>query len=263
MVEILSSVCFSTKYQKKMKNLKTYILAGIAMLVGSASVSAQDFVMNESEAGLGSLAAYEQQRLEELPYIQAYQAEDGSILKAADAVGWGIEIFGGASYMHVDNYFTPEAGLSVRYDAKKVSYRVSASALWREYNAESIEPGKKYMSYSADAAFHVNLINRGWHVNVLSLYANIGYMYGQHRYAVKAETEEGTWSTVVKHNGSGITFGGGLEYRAQFFATGNALVLRAGYKTLPNTYVNNTHIEGMVYVSLGFNFGINRSRVRN
>lgn len=262
MVEILSSVRFSFNTKKKMKNYK-YILAGIAMLVGSVSVSAQDFVMNESEAGLSSLSAYKEQRLEELPYIQAYQAEDGSILKAADCTGWGIELFAGAGYMHADPYFTPEAGLSFRYDAKKVSYRVSASALWREYNAESIEPGKKYVSYSADAAFHVNLINKGWHVNVLSLYANIGYMYGQHRYAVKAEIEEGTWSTVVKHNGSGITFGGGLEYRAQFFATGNALVLRAGYKTLPNTYVNNTHIEGMVYMSLGFNFGINRSRVRN
>ena len=252
-----------------MKNFNKYVVAGIAMLAISVSVNAQesvkdstDFVINKSESGLSSLAAYKEQRMEDLPYIQFYQADDGTILKAADAVGWGIELFAGAGYMHADPYFTPEAGLSVRYDAKKVSYRVSASALWREYNAESIEPGKKYISYSADAAFHVNLLNEDWHVNVLSLYANVGYMYGQHRYALNAETEDGTWSTVIKHNGSGLTFGGGLEYRAQFFATGNALTVRAGYKTLPNTYVNDTHTEGMAYISIGFNFGIGRNKVK-
>ena len=234
-------------------------------MLATSVVNAQstDFIINKSETGMESLSAYKEQRLEDLPYIQAYQAEDGTILKAADCTGWGIEVFAGAGYMHAaPRFITPEAGVSFRYDAKKVSYRVSASALWREYNAESIEPGKKYVSYSADAAFHVNLINKGWHVNVLSLYANIGYMYGQHRYAVNAETEEGVWSTVVKHNGSGITYGGGLEYRAQFFATGNSLTIRAGYKTLPNTYVNNTHIEGMVYMSIGFNFGIGRNRIK-
>ena len=249
----------------RMKNLEKMLASAVILLVGTSGIiNAQnkDFSFEKSQNGEESLAAYEQQRLEDLPYIQAYQAEDGTVLKAADCVGWGVEIFAGAGYLHADPSFTPEAGLSFRYDAKKVSYRVSASALMRQYNAESVEPGKKYISYAADAAFHVNLLNKGWHVNVLSMYADIGYMYGRHRYAVEAETEEGTWSTVVKHNGSGLTYGGGLEYRAQFFATGNALVVRAGYKTLPNTYVNNTHVEGMAYISLGFNFGCGRNRVR-
>ena len=240
------------------------LLTAIILLVGTSGITnAQNKDFTKSQNGQESLAAYEQQRLEDLPYIQAYQATDGTVLKAADTEGFGVEIFAGAGYMHADNYFTPEAGLSLRYDAKKVSYRVSASALMRRYNAESIEPGKKYISYAADAAFHVNLFNRGWHVNVLSLYANVGYMYGRHAYSVgEAEVENGTLIQTVRHNGSGITFGGGLEYRCQFFATGNALVVRAGYKTLPNTYVNHTHVEGMAYVSIGFNFGCGRNRVR-
>lgn len=225
-------------------------------------VSAQTFKMNRSTNGNNSLSAYEQKRLEALPYIQAYQASDGTVLKSADSEGFGVEVFAGAAYVLPEEYFTPEIGLSFRYDAKKVSYRVSASALTREYNSESIEPGKRYYSYAADAAFHVNLLNKGWHVNVLSLYGNVGYLYGRHRYAVEAETQEGVWTTTVKHNGSGITYGGGLEYRCQFFATGNALTIRAGYKTLPNTYVNNTRVQGSVYLQLGFNFGCARNRVR-
>ena len=88
-------------------------------------------------------------------------------------------------------------------------------------------------------------------------------MFGKHNYKVgEAEVEEGTILTSVRHNGSGITFGGGLEYRAQFFATGNAMTIRVGYKNVPNTYVNNTKHNGMVYAQVGFNLGIKRSRVR-
>ncbi len=245
-----------------MKKIEIVAAVVVMVILGMASAQAQKFEIIRTSEGDSALADYKNQLLEDLPYLQAYQEDSGNVLKAAATCGWGVEVFAGAGYLHADPYFTPEAGLSVRYDAKKVSYRVSASALWREYNAESIEPGKKYISYAADAAFHVNLIDGKWHVNMLSLYANIGYMYGQHRYAVnEAGAEEGEgWSAVVKHNGSGVTFGGGLEYRCQFFGTGNALTIRAGYKTLPNTYVNDTRTEGMVYMSIGFNFGLKRMR---
>lgn len=146
--------------------------------------------------------------------------------------------------------------------AKKVSYRLSMSALTREYNAESIAPGRRYLSYGADAAIHLNLLRDRFCVNVLSTYLSGGYVYGRHRYSMEIETDAGVYSTVIRHNGSGVTVGGGVEYNHRFFATGNSLIIRAGYKTLPNTYVNETRIEGLVYVSLGFNFGCSRSRVR-
>lgn len=238
----------------KMKNIIALAVLALAVM----PVSAQEFQMNRSKNGNASLSAYEQKRLEDLPNIQAYQASDGTVLKSADSEGFGVEVFAGAAYMLPDKYFTPEMGLSFRYDAKKVSYRVSASALTREYNSESIEPGKRYYSYAADAAFHVNILNKGWHVNVVSLYSNIGYIYGRHRYAVEAENGGKT----LRHNGSGLTYGGGLEYRCQIFATGNSLTVRAGYKTLPNTYLNNTKVQGAAYVQVGFNFGCARNRVR-
>ncbi len=247
-----------------MKNIKNIvvIIAALSLVATGAANAQTSFSISKTEVGSESLNGYKEQRMEVLPYIQAYQAEDGTILKAADAIGWGIEVSLGGGYLHADEAFTPEFELSFRYDAKKVSYRVTASALMREYNAESINPGQMYGSYAADGAVHINLLRDRFCVNVLNMYATIGYMYGQHRYAVKIEADDGVWSTVVKHNGSGVTYGLGLEYRMQLFATGNALVGRIGYKTVPNTYVNNTRTEGMVYLSVGFNFGCSRSRVK-
>lgn len=240
--------------------MKKKIFATLMIMVAAGNIYAQK--LTKTEEGTAALNSYKEQRLEKLPYIQAYQAQDGRILKAADAEGWGIEPFVGAAY--IGNYFTPEAGLGLRYDAKKVSYRGTISALTREYNAEALNPGKRYISVAADGYFHVNLLNRGWHVHVLSLYGNIGYLYGQHRYVYAERVEKGEKvKDVVKHNGSGFTFGGGVEYRIQLFATGNALTIRAGYKNVLNTFVNDTKMNNQFYAQIGFNFGCSRSRVRN
>lgn len=243
------------------KKMKKFFFAVMALINMMFMANAQEFNLNTSSDGLESLSSYKDKRLEKLPYIQAFQADNGQILKAADTEGFGIEVFAG--WHMATGFNTPEAGLSFRYDAKKVSYRLSASALTREYNDEALAAGERYWSYSADAAFHVNLFNRGFHENVLSLYGNIGYIYGQHRYRVGEEqVEEGTLIRTVKHNGSGVKFGGGIEYRRQFFASGNALTIRVGYNTLPNTFVNNTKIHGTAYLQVGFNFGCARNRVR-
>ena len=88
-------------------------------------------------------------------------------------------------------------------------------------------------------------------------------MFGKHNYKVgEAEVEEGTVLTSVRHNGSGLTWGGGLEYRAQFFATGSAMTVRLGYKNVPNTYVNNTEHNSVLYAQVGFNIGCGRCRIK-
>jgi len=229
--------------------MKKFFVAAMAILA-TATATAQD-----------NLTAYKEQRLENMPYIQAYQTDEGEILKSADACGWGVEIFAGYNLSETIN--SPVAGLSGRYDGKKVSYRLSVSAMTREYNDEAIEAGKRYFAYAAEGAFHVNLFNKGYHTNVLSLYATVGYIYGKHHYAVAdIEVEDGTIERSVRHNGSGLTYGGGIEYRRQFFATGNALAIRIGCQRLPDTWNNNTKDKVMYGATLGFNFGLGRNRVR-
>lgn len=233
------------------------------MMMLSMSASAQSFNMKRTGNGDASLKQYERQRLESLPYIQAYQASDGVILKSADATGWGVEFFGGAEYSLRADYFTPRGGLNVRYDAKKFSYRLGASIINREYNEESELAGQRYLAYSALAGINVNLFTSRNRVHVFALYAEGGYLFGKHSYKVgEEENDEAVIIKRVKHNGSGITYGGGIEYRVQFFATGNALAFRAGYQNALSTFVNNTKQGGMIGVQLGFNFGIARNKTR-
>lgn len=227
------------------------------------SASAQSFNIKRTTNGDNSLKKDVRQRLEALPYIQAFQASDGTILKSADATGWGVEVFGGADYSVRADYFTPRGGVNVRYDAKKFSYRLGASLINREYNKEAETAEQRYLAYSALAGVNVNLFTSKNRVHVLSLYAEGGYLFGKHSYKV-GEEENGDAIIVkrVRHNGSGITYGGGIEYRAQFFATGNSLVFRAGYQNALSTFVNDTKQGGMIGVQIGWNFGIARNRTR-
>lgn len=218
---------------------------------------------DEEEEVSKNLLPFSRKLAKNLPFPQAYQAEDLTVLKSANAWGSGLEAFVGGSWFMDGEYFTPEIGLGFRLDEELGSLRVTTSVLSRQYNAEAISAGKKYLSYTADVAGHINLLKSGYRTHILNVFVSAGYMFGKHNYKVgEAEVEEGTILTSVRHNGSGITFGGGLEYRAQFFATGNAMTIRVGYKNVPNTYVNNTKHNGMVYAQVGFNLGIKRSRVR-
>lgn len=243
--------------------MKKSILVIAAMIMMAATTSAQSFDMKRTGNGDASLAKYERQRLESLPYIQAFQASDGTILKSADATGWGVELFGGGDYSLRADYFTPRGGINVRYDAKKFSYRLGASVINREYNEEAETAEQRYLAYSALAGVNVDLFTSKNRVHVLALYAEGGYLFGKHTYKVgEEETDSQIIVKRVRHNGSGITYGGGIEYRVQFFATGNALAFRAGYQNALSTFVNNTKQGGLVGVQIGWNFGIARNRTR-
>ena len=243
--------------------MRNIFIFAATMMMAITSASAQNFNMKRTGNGDASLQKYERQRLESLPYIQAYQASDGVVLKAADATGWGVEIFGGGDYSLRADYFTPRAGLNLRYDGKKTSYRVGASIINREYNEEAENAEQRYIAYSALAGVNVNLFTSKNRVHVLALYAEGGYLFGKHSYKVGEEETDGQVIVKrVRHNGSGITYGGGIEYRAQFFASGNALTFRAGYQNALSTFVNNTKQGGLVGVQLGWNFGIARNKTR-
>lgn len=233
------------------------------MMMAVTASAQSNFNMKRTSNGDASLKKYEKQRLEALPYIQAYQASDGAILKSADATGWGIEVFGGGDYSLRADYFTPRAGINLRYDGKKTSYRLGGSLINREYNEEAESAEQRYLAYSALAGVNVNLFTSKNRVHVLALYAEGGYLFGKHTYKVgEEENDEAVIIKRVKHNGSGITYGGGIEYRVQFFATGNALAFRAGYQNALSTFVNNTKQGGLVGVQIGWNFGIARNRTR-
>lgn len=258
--------------------MKKYFLCVLVALVSIVSSNAQvsvaindnGYAVSGGKSNSKEVAAYLEKSLKNLPDYQSVtvlkKRADGTMEaicgKGAEAFGHGLEIFAGCGAtfdaMSADKgFYTPEVGLRYRYDWRWVSVTVGASALSRQYNSEAIDAGKRYFSYGADATFHVNVMRLGQSEHILNVFGQGGYLYGQHRKAIEELN-----GTPLYHNGSGLTYGGGLEYRWQIHATGNALTVRAGYKHMPNTYVNNTDHNGMVYLQLGFNFGIKRNRVK-
>ena len=244
------------------------IVAALIVLIAASCVAAyaQD-KKTRAINGDESIAHYEQERLEQLPTFQAVRrTSDGFILRAADCVGFGMEVFGGGDYSLRADYYTPRGGVNVRYDGKKTSYRLGASVINREYNEEADRAGQRYLAYAATAGLNINLFTSRNRVHVFALYAEGGYLFGKHSYKVGEEEipddAEMVIIKAVKHNGSGLVYGGGLEYRCQFFGSGNALTVRVGYQDALTTFVNNTRKSGLVGAQLGFNFGIHRCRVR-
>ena len=257
--------------------MKKMILTAIVVVASIVSTYAQQVSVSINDNGYSvsggnttskEVAAYLEQSLQKLPDYQSVtvmkKKADGTVEvlcgKGAEAFGHGIEVFAGCSASNNaisdGGFYTPEVGLRYRHDWRWVSVTVGASALTRQYNAEAIEAGKRYFSYGADATFHVNVMRLKQSEHVLNVFGQGGYLFGKHRKAI-VELD----GRPLLHNGSGLTYGGGLEYRWQIHATGNALTVRAGYKNIPNTYVNNTHHNGMVYMQVGFNVGIMRNRI--
>jgi hypothetical protein len=248
---------------------KEIFMALVAIMALAANVAnaetANADTANAPKVGEESLMAFKESHLEKLPYwVQGYVADDGTVLKAGNATGWGVEIFAG--YDFGKTYNTPEGGLSVRYDAKKVSYRLSGTVLSRQHNDEAINPEKKYYAYAADAAIHYNLFTdpHGFRQNFVSMYASIGYMYDSHKIQVAEDeiSENETLIKYVSHTGSGLTFGVGAEYRHNFFATGNSLSVRAEVKHTQNAWVGDTKSNWLLGVKVGWTFGLCRNKTK-
>ena len=200
-------------------------------------------------------------KLNNKEYFQVVRfADDGEILEISKVTGIGIEIFAGANYISREEHFSPEGGVGLRYDGKHLSYRANVALSYRQQNDESLDAGDHYFTYMASAALHVNLIYpRPWK-NCLSLYGEAGYIFDQHKQLVDEVTDEDGQAYVryVSHKGSGLLFGGGFEYRHNFFAKSHSLVVRAGAKVIPDAFWNVTKSNCFVEMSIGWVFGLKR-----
>jgi hypothetical protein len=225
----------ANKYSKTMKKNILVAIVAIMALVANNSANAQT-----AKIGDESLMAFKESHLEKLPYwVQGYMASDGTVLKAANCTGWGVEVFAG--YDFGTTYNTPEGGASVRYTAKKVAYRLSGTVLSRKHNDEAVNPEKRYYAYAADAALHYNLFTdpRGFRQRFVSIFGSIGYMHDNHEIQV-AEDAISANETVIKyvsHTGSGLTFGVGLEGMYNVFATGQSVFVRLELKHTQSAWV--------------------------
>ena len=247
--------------------MKKMIFAAFAAMF---AISAQEARVNNLPAGVDSAALatfnYVGTKLvNSLPNTHVIRYEDSKeILKSAEADGFGVEPYVGVTV--AEKIVSPMGGVNFRYDGKYLDYRLGGYIIDRKQNKESLNAGNHYLSYGATAAMNVHLLYRGAHTDAISLFGEVGYLYGKHKKLVDeepAEDREGTYLKTVKHTGSGVTYGGGLEWRHNFFTAGNSLNIRLGFRALPNTFWNNTNLDGEAFLQIGFTFGIARHRFVN
>lgn len=231
-----------------------------------------EFALNISDDGQSSLEQFKGQLLSRLPFVQYYQRDDGTIVKAAQSEGWGLELGVGYVYTFGNAYsrgvHSPLIELSPRYDARWVSVRAEIGALMRERHMEDIEAGAPYIAFATDFAFHVNLwndrlpFNEGFNNHVVSLYGSIGYMFDQHRteVGILIDDDRNLYQLIEEHRASGLTYGFGVEYQWRIHAFGNGLILRLGAKNIPQSFVEHTERQWQLSASVSFNIGINRNR---
>ncbi|MBR1915138.1 MAG: hypothetical protein IJ830_01680 [Alphaproteobacteria bacterium] len=141
---------------------------------------------------------------------------------------------------------------------------LNVSATIRPYELDSAKPNTAYFSFKTTLYLKYRLFEDKWQRNRLNLYGSVGYIHGKD--SEQYEGEDGP----RPYTGSGITYGGGLEYRFQFpmgikkngkanyFWAGNALNLKVGMERNPIVRPGNTFDRWMVVSTISLSFGTSR-----
>lgn len=142
---------------------------------------------------------------------------------------------------------------------------LAVSGSFRRYEPGAESAAKNYISYSTTLYLKYRLFEDKWLRHRLNLVGSAGYVFGKDDTNVVLDKEY-----PMYYMGSGITFGGGLEYRFQFPATinkagkinkfmaGSALNLYIGAQSVPIVTPGYTRREVMVMTTLSWSFGMFR-----
>jgi len=156
---------------------------------------------------------------------------------------------------------------------------LNVSALLRQYEdyKYAVQPNKLYPSYKTTLYLKWRLVEDKWQKHRLCIVGTAGYLFARDKAKVTAQEvkEEYTFSSsfTALYTGSGLTYGGGLEYRYQFplrikedgKANGTAddgLIVRLTCEALPFVQVNHNYHLPSVNLTVAYTFGINRWIVR-
>ena len=173
-----------------------------------------------------------------------------------------------------DPSYEPKTGRLLTRQAKKEVSEVkqhrpfgaelNVSATIRPYELDSAKPNTAYFSFKTTLYLKYRLFEDKWQRNRLNLYGSVGYIHGKD--SEQYDGEDGP----RPYTGSGLTYGGGLEYRFQFpmrikkngqanyFWAGSALNLKVGMERNPIVRPGNTFDRWMVVSTISLSFGTSR-----
>ncbi len=246
---------------------KNIIIVTIAIIAAMFNANAQTFDMVLTEAGLQDLSEATKQKLNKAPRHEEWQLSTGE-LRSVKIDGFYAGINGGAAFF--GKQLSPTAGVTFGYEGGALwssnghavrifSAELNLGALMREYDKESNNPDQKYLSYYTTFNGKVMIWENRWVNSRINVVGSAGYLFGKdNRKIVEVETESQVEIYNAYYTGSGLTFGGGLEYSFRPSMKSMRLVLRATAENIPTVHLNHTEREWQIKATLGIQFGIAR-----
>jgi hypothetical protein len=180
---------------------------------------------------------------------------DGSSISFIAGAGWFLEKGDPNWYKTLQ----PMAGISWRKDGIGKKHRMGTELEFllmpRRYEKESVKADKNYLSFKTDVQLKYALLENTAVTNRLNIVGTVGYIHSK-------DADQ----TGYRYTGSGVTVGGGLEYRHLFGLreknNGNANPtaddswgISLMYEILPIVRPNDTTRTGLLSVTLSYSIG--------
>ncbi|MBP5615871.1 MAG: hypothetical protein J6X42_04915, partial [Alphaproteobacteria bacterium] len=181
---------------------------------------------------------------------------DGSSISFNAGAGWFLEKGDPDWYRTLQ----PVAGISWRKDGIGKKHRMGTELEFlfmpRRYEKESVKADKNYLSFKTDVQLKYALLENTAVTNRLNIVGTVGYIHSK-------DADQ----TGYRYTGSGVTVGGGLEYRHLFGLreknNGNANPtaddswgISLMYEILPIVRPNDTTRTGLLSVTLSYSIGV-------
>lgn len=256
------------------------IIALVAMNMAAATAQSTSFDLNINEQGLKSILGDVEEKLADTRRYECVQLSTGEIRKV-EVDGFYLGINGGGTAMLSglqNNGFkavAPTVGITLggeglglgrwrNADGELHAFRrfgaeICISGTIQEYDPSAYSAGRKYYSYSSMLYGKFAIIDGAWVQNRLNLVAGAGYLYCKdNSHVVEVETATSIDNYYVYYTGSGLCYGGGLEYSFRPSMSTLRVVLRGTVENIRVVRLNEPYREWTVKVTLGITFGLGR-----
>jgi len=265
--------------------MKKIIFAALAVIL-SLGVNAQErFELKIDENGAASLNKEVEKKLADIRRCEIVQLENGK-LREVEVDGAFLGIVGGGSIafrdMNSPNGFFREVmptfgisggleGMSLWQARNRYNGELHAVRIWsiegqitasiRQYEPQSATPEGKYWSYSAMVYPKIAIAESRWVSHRLNLVGAVGYMYSRdNSEVVQVETPTTIDTYYAFYTGSGVVWGGGLEYSYRFPMATSRIGLKVTAENIPVVHLNETERVWTLKASVFWTFGISRLR---
>lgn len=259
----------------------------VVIFIGSVlhAQNNKPFELKLDENGKASMEAELEKKLADIRRCEVIQLETGQ-LREVEVDGAFLGIVGGGSIafrdMNSTNGFFHEVmptfgvaggleGMSLwktrnRYNGELHAVRIwsiegQLSASIRQYDERAVTAGKKYWSYSAMVYPKIAIAESRWVSHRLNLVGAVGYMYSRdNAQIVEVETPTTIDTYYAYYTGSGVVWGGGLEYSYRFPMATSRIGLKVTAENIPVVHLNETERVWTLKASIFWTFGIARLR---